>query len=363
VLLADDAADIRLLLQLALSMSDAFDVVGEAANGLEAVDLVRRHRPDVVLLDLSMPVMDGLQAIPEIREACPGTRIVVLSGFDEDRMKPVAMKLGADAYLQKGDATSALISTLAELFPSHSIGTSDDGGEVLQESEGGLAFDGDMVVHELRTPLTVITGMLTTLRDRMDVLPSATTRELVDAAVRNARHMAELLDAVSDARRAAHEVLPVVPEQTDLGRLVRDAVADQAAGRGLPTPAVHVTAEVRAEVDPVRVRQVIANLLSNAFRFSPAGTPVTVSVTAHDDVAEITVHDEGPGVQETRRDELFTKFGRLGHSGHGMGLGLYISRALARAHGGDLELRDGPGATFVLTLPLRTPAEVGTTPP
>ena len=63
--------------------------------------------------------------------------------------------------------------------------------------------------------------------------------------------------------------------------------------------------------------------------------------------------------REDRRDELFSKFGRLGHTGHGMGLGLYISRAIARAHGGELELRDGPGATFALTLPLYTTAEVG----
>jgi signal transduction histidine kinase len=110
----------------------------------------------------------------------------------------------------------------------------------------------------------------------------------------------------------------------------------------------------------MRIRQVISNLLSNAFKFSPVGTPVTVTVTQGDDVAEVVVHDDGPGIPPDRRDELFSKFGRLGRTGHGMGLGLYISRAIARAHGGDLELRDGPGATFVLTLPLRSTAEVGT---
>jgi two-component system sensor histidine kinase KdpD len=212
------------------------------------------------------------------------------------------------------------------------------------------------VVHELRTPLTVITGMLSTLRDRMDTLPSATTHELIDAAGRNARQMAELLDAVSDARRAAHGLLPVVPEQTDLARLVRDAVTEVVSGHGLPMPIIRTDEKVRAAVDPMRIRQVLANLLSNAFRFSPENTPVTVAVTSHDDVAEITVHDAGPGIPEDRRDELFNKFSRLGHTGHGMGLGLYISRAIARAHNGELELRDGPGATFVLTLPLRQEA-------
>jgi PAS domain S-box-containing protein len=355
VLLADDAEDIRLLLRLTLTTSEGFDIVGEAGNGQEAVELVVQHRPDVILLDLSMPVMDGLQAIPEIRRVSPETKIVILSGFDEGRMRPVALELGAHAYLEKGEATTEVVEALVALFPDHPISAEPRPADP-DDDEGGLAFDGDMVVHELRTPLTVITGMLSTLRERMDVLPSATTRELVDAAGRNARQMAELLDAVSDARRAAHGLLPVVPETTDLARLVRDAVADVAAGHAGLAPIVRTDDDLHATVDPMRVRQVVSNLLSNAFKFSPAGAPITVTVTRQDGIAEITVHDSGPGIPEDRRDELFTKFGRLGHTGHGMGLGLYISRAIARAHGGELTLRDGPGATFALTLPLHAGA-------
>jgi PAS domain S-box-containing protein len=357
VLLADDAEDIRLLLRMTLTTTHGFDVVGEAGDGREAVRLATEQQPDVVLLDLAMPVMDGLQAIPELRRVSPSTRIVVLSGFDGARMQPVAMELGADAYLEKGEAMTSLVETLSEMFPEHSFTV--EPREPDDPDDGGLAFDGDMVVHELRTPLTVITGMLSTLRDRMDVLPSATTHELLEAAGRNARQMAELLDAVSDARRAEHGLLPVVPEHTDLAKLVRDAVADVVAGQGVSMPVIRTHDEVTAPVDPMRIRQVISNLLSNAFKFSPPNTPVTVTVTSDDTNAEITVHDAGPGIPENRRDELFRKFGRLGHTGHGMGLGLYISRAIARAHGGDLELRDGPGATFALTLPLRTDAEVG----
>ncbi|MBK5306262.1 MAG: response regulator [Frankiaceae bacterium] len=350
VVLADDAEDIRLLLRLSLSTAQGFDVVAEAGDGETAVDLVQVHQPDVILLDLSMPVMDGLQAIPEIQRLSPRTKIVILSGFDETRMRPVAMELGATAYLEKGEAMNEIVQTLVEMFPDHPLSTTPTDSE-LEDSDGGLAFDGDMVVHELRTPLTVITGMLSTLRDRMDVLPSATTHELLQAATRNARQMAELLDAVSDARRAEHGLLPVHPEPTDLGTLVRDAVADLCAGHNWLPPTVTVTGDVMADADPMRVRQVLTNLLSNAYKFSPAGTPVTVTVHGANGTAEITVHDEGPGIPPDRRHELFSKFGRLGQTGHGMGLGLYISREIARSHGGELELRDGPGATFALTLP------------
>jgi len=363
VALADDAEDIRLLLRLSLTTSRGFDVIGEAANGLEAVQLVTQTQPDVILLDLSMPVMDGLQAIPEIRRSSPRTRIVVLSGFDQERMRPVALELGADVYLEKGEAATGVVEVLRALFPDHDLGETDDEPIDPHDSEGGLAFDGDMVVHELRTPLTVITGMLSTLRERMDVLPSATTSELLEAAERNARQMAELLDAVSDARHASNGRLAIALETTELGRLVRDAVADTAAGHGAAQPQVTVTGPVTAVVDPVRIRQVISNLLSNAFKFAPTGTDVTVTVTADGNRAEVVVHDDGPGVPPWNRNELFSKFGRFGGPAPGMGLGLYISRAIARAHGGELELRDEPGATFALTLPLHVTAEVGTPAP
>ena len=103
VLIADDAPDIRLLLRMYLSDS-RLEVVGEATNGAEAVEMARGEQPDAVILDLAMPIMDGLEAIPQIKEVSPTTKIVVLSGFDADRMAERALGLGADTYLQKGVA-------------------------------------------------------------------------------------------------------------------------------------------------------------------------------------------------------------------------------------------------------------------
>ncbi len=114
VLIADDAPDIRLLLRMYLT-DTRLEVVGEATNGAEAVEIARAEKPDAVILDLAMPVMDGLQAIPLIKEASPDTKIVVLSGFDADRMAERALKLGADTYLQKGVALGDIGQTLWNL--------------------------------------------------------------------------------------------------------------------------------------------------------------------------------------------------------------------------------------------------------
>lgn len=115
VLLADDTPDIRKLLRVNLELDGRFEIVGEAADGAEAVALTRSLRPDAVVLDLAMPVMDGLQAAPLIRQCSPESRILVLSGFDHARMEARAREQGADGYLEKGTAFGRIAETLVDL--------------------------------------------------------------------------------------------------------------------------------------------------------------------------------------------------------------------------------------------------------
>lgn len=115
VVIADDTPDIRMLLRWSIEPDDRFEIVGEAANGAEALSLVSSLAVDAILLDLAMPVMDGLQAIPQIKSVSPSTRIVVLSGFDAESMSGEALKRGADAYLEKGVAVHEITRILGEM--------------------------------------------------------------------------------------------------------------------------------------------------------------------------------------------------------------------------------------------------------
>ncbi len=115
VVLADDTAEYRLLLRIILEQDGRFEVVGEAADGAEAVRLTTEERPDVLVLDLAMPVMDGLQAIPGVRAGSPDTAIVVLSGFARGRLDCQALAGGAHAYVEKGEAFSVIVSTLLDV--------------------------------------------------------------------------------------------------------------------------------------------------------------------------------------------------------------------------------------------------------
>lgn len=362
VVIADDTPDIRLALRYTLSPGRGFEVVGEAANGEEAIKLSEMQQPDVILLDLAMPVMDGLQAIPEIRRRAPETKIVALSGYGADQMAAEAMDCGAHAYIEKGTAVGKLIAMLGDLCPDRAPRRREMPGVTPVEEETDATGSAEELVtaylHELRAPLTVIQGVADTLRERIDVLPSSVVLEFIDSVRRNVRHLIGLLDAFSDARTFDSENLDLVREPTDVGVLVQetlDDLSDLTKGRRV---AVKLTDGIEAMIDPVRVRQVLTNLVSNAVKFSPPGEPVELDMRVMEGFVVVSVTDHGPGIPEESRAKLFRKYARFG-KGSGIGLGLYISRAIARAHGGNLILgrSEGSRTTFVLALPVSSPAK------
>jgi DNA-binding NarL/FixJ family response regulator len=118
VLVVDDRADLRTLIRMSLELDGRFRVVGEAATGVEALDVAASARPDAVIIDLAMPELDGLAAIPALRAAHPAVTIVVLSGFDGRHFADDALGRGADAYVEKGEPLEAVADLLCRLRQS-----------------------------------------------------------------------------------------------------------------------------------------------------------------------------------------------------------------------------------------------------
>lgn len=112
VVVTDDDGVLRQLIKLVLERSPGYTVVGEASDAEECISVVRTLQPDLVLLDLGLPGMNGLAAIPELKLVAPGSRVVVLSAYDRDRMAGTAYDRGADGYLEKANVVSDLVPTL-----------------------------------------------------------------------------------------------------------------------------------------------------------------------------------------------------------------------------------------------------------
>ncbi len=117
----DDTATIRMLIRLALE-NVGIQIVGEAGDGAAGVELVARELPDVVILDVAMPVMDGFEALPLMRAAVPGVRVVILSGFQASMVGDAALGAGADAFVEKGQLDQ-LVTTVLRVCPPTDVDT------------------------------------------------------------------------------------------------------------------------------------------------------------------------------------------------------------------------------------------------
>lgn len=113
--LVDDVAEMRDLLRSVLTRDGRFEIVGEAQDGAEAIRVVRQTQPDLVVLDIGMPTLDGIAALPEIREVSTATRVVMLSGYPSEQMARPALQRGAVGYIEKGEDVRTLPGHLYEL--------------------------------------------------------------------------------------------------------------------------------------------------------------------------------------------------------------------------------------------------------
>jgi DNA-binding NarL/FixJ family response regulator len=115
VVVCDDVPELRQLARAVLEEGGEMEVVGEAADGRETIEVVERHQPNVVVLDLSMPELDGLEAIPLIHQVAPKAEIVIFSGFEEGKVADVALRLKASRYVRKGAPLEELRTAVKDL--------------------------------------------------------------------------------------------------------------------------------------------------------------------------------------------------------------------------------------------------------
>jgi two-component system sensor histidine kinase KdpD len=209
-----------------------------------------------------------------------------------------------------------------------------------------------VIGHELRRPLTVIRGAATLMLDMEGQLPPERTVEMLRMIDVNVEDMSDLIeDLLVMVHLEAHD-LGLFMEPIQVAEVVSAAIETERRRLGdHPVTVLGAAPGLAVEADRSRAVRALRALLSNAARYSPAGSPIEISVESNKPQVRIEVQDRGPGIPAAERDAAFERLRRLGE-GSGLGLGLYLVRGLARAMGGEAGAseRQGGGATVWFTL-------------
>jgi two-component system sensor histidine kinase BaeS len=299
-------------------------------------------------------LMSSLGPIPVVIAAIAVVAIVggLLRGMigaarDLDRM------LAATRRVEDGDYAVRVGRTSSDLFPIQELGRGFDTMvarlETDEEQRRTLLAD---VSHELRTPLTVITGNLEALLDGIYPADAAHLTPILDET----RILERLIDDLRTVALSEAGTLPLHPEPTDPDVLVAEVArsfrpAAEAAGMTVRTDVPDDLPII--DVDPVRIREVLSNLVANALRHTPADGVITVTGSVGKDGGVVlTVSDTGPGIDPDVLPHVFDRFVK-GEASRGSGLGLAIARGLVEAHGGRISVvsSGGDGTTFRVELP------------
>jgi signal transduction histidine kinase len=218
-----------------------------------------------------------------------------------------------------------------------------------------------LVSHELRSPMATVIGSARTLQERWRELAPDQRESFLALIADETSRLAALIGDVLDTSRIEAGTFSYAFEDVDLEALDRDVVSALEVGQD----EVELHAQISEALptiwgDGARLRQVLSNLIENAVKYSPAGETVDVLATASNGRVQVSVTDRGPGIAPEDQVLIFEKFGRArsGKAVPGTGLGLFIARSIAEAHGGSLDVRSTPnhGATFTLSLPVRADA-------
>ncbi|MDQ3963105.1 MAG: HAMP domain-containing histidine kinase [Actinomycetota bacterium] len=229
----------------------------------------------------------------------------------------------------------------------------------MTESEVGFAELISKIAHELRSPLTSVKGFSATLVKRWDRFTDEQRLQFVETIHADAERMGRIVSEVLDLARLEANRLEIHPAEVEVAAVAQQSAEHLSGLAGGDRVRVEIAEDVKAYVDPERLGHMLRNLIENAIKFSDEGS-ITVSAEPRNGQVEIVVQDSGIGIEEERLGDLFLgpapEGQRSGPSG--TGLGLYLTRRLAEAHGGDIAVASevGKGSRFVISLPTEAPA-------
>lgn len=353
-LVVDDDYRNRELLRAALEPFN-YTVV-DAAGGEEALALLGSVRPDVVLLDVAMPGMDGMEVCRRIRSDAHGASlpVIMVTAHVEREERLAGIAAGANDYLTKPvdleDLTLRVRNAVAVKRLADAVAENLAKLQELERLRDALTH---MVVHDLRSPLAAIMLSL----DSLAMAPRETDRvKLLGMAQTSLLTMESMITGLLDVSRL--EAGELVPQREECDAVTMAGQVVEVCQAGHPDRQIEIEASDEPpaiKADRELLRRILTNLIGNALKFTRAGGKVTVTLSREGGGLRVGVADDGPGIDAKDHARIFEKFGQVQgpHTRKGTGLGLAFCKLAVEAHGGRIGVDSAPGrgSTFWFVLP------------
>jgi signal transduction histidine kinase len=370
ILVIDDEEGIRAGCRRALEPEGY--IVETAATGQEGLRRFREGNFDLVLIDVVLPDMRGVDLLAPILEKDPDVVCVVITGYATVELAVQAIRSGAYDFLSKPFTADVLRMTVAQGLERRRLTREARRLRKIEEEARELARAKEelerldrfkttfmwTVAHELRAPLNALQSFL--LAILQGYIPPEEQREVLERAVRRVQELLDLVDdllklAAAKSEKGLEKREPV--SLADVLEKVAPLFQKEAEAKGLAWD-VEVRARPVVRADPDQVAQVWSNLISNAVKYTPAGGRVRIALEERDGWAVGTVEDTGIGIPPQDRERIFEEFYRTPQAKEvaprGTGLGLPLVKQIVEAHGGSITVdsEPGKGSRFVFRLPV-----------
>jgi signal transduction histidine kinase len=361
ILVIDDEPAIRANLVATLELEN-WEII-DAPNGLVGIDLARKYHPDLILCDIMMPEMDGYRVLLTLRGETTTSLIPVmfLSAKSDRTAVRYGIEIGADDYLTKPFTPKELIAAVkARLERQKLIETKYE--QRLDSLYTNVVYT---LPHELRTPLTAILGLAELIAMDGETMDGSEIVDVAQTIYRSGKRLERLVENIllyaqlEMIQKDAVRLAAIRANHSDRpGAIIKTVAMQQAKNAQRESDlSLDVVETESVQITQDNLEKIVLELVDNAFKFSPSGTPVRITTSISDSYYFLTVNDKGLGMTPDQIAMIgaYMQFERKLHEQQGTGLGLAIVKLLAELHDGELTIECSPQRVTIAKVTLDIP--------